>query len=574
MSRLPKPELSRIRTTARRVVEIFTFRTTTPGLTVTKSGTEVVIDYVPDDDGGGGGETHDPVTVAGNGLNLAGQQISLDIGTGATQVAAGNHGHAQLHDAATVSGNGLSLTGQQISLDIGTGATQVAAGNHGHAQLHDAATVSGNGISLSGQQISLDIGTGATQVAAGNHGHAQLHDAATVSGNGIAISGQQISLQIGTSSTQVAAGNHTHAQLHDAVTVSGSGLGLSGQQLSLQVAGTTTIGGVKRNTGVAGQYITGYDTDGNALFGTPVAGYRPNMNYLINGDFQIAQRGATITAPNDGSYTYDRWYVLSDGNGVVDVARPSVYLELEVKTAAKKFGLVQLIEPARREGLIGNNVTFSFSVGLPTGSPITDVRAMIVTSDASSFASRDFVSAWNSSGVDPSLATGWTVQGSTGNLNLAPGSVKRFSVISAGNITEDLIGCMVWVNSSDAVVSNKVLLTRMQLEPGTIATDFAPLSPAHTLNDCQRYYEVIRHHSGGQGLVSNFYAGTQHVHTWYYKAAKRIAPTISLGSGTSWTGGTPTITAGLDHAYFTRAAGAFIASGTSGNVALAADAEL
>jgi hypothetical protein len=64
------------------------------------------------------------------------------------------------------------------------------------------------------------------------------------------------------------------------------------------------------------------------------------------------------------------------------------------------------------------------------------------------------------------------------------------------------------------------------------------------------------------------------VHTWYYKATKRIAPTISLGSGTSWTGGTPTITAGLDHAYLTRAAGAFIASGTPGNIALAADAEL
>lgn len=40
---------------------------------------------------------------------------------------------AALHAAATVTGNGISLTGQQISLDIGTGATQVAAGNHGHS---------------------------------------------------------------------------------------------------------------------------------------------------------------------------------------------------------------------------------------------------------------------------------------------------------------------------------------------------------------------------------------------------------------------------------------------------------
>ena len=37
-----------------------------------------------------------------------------------------------LHEETTVSGNGIQITGQQISLSIGTGATQVAAGNHGH----------------------------------------------------------------------------------------------------------------------------------------------------------------------------------------------------------------------------------------------------------------------------------------------------------------------------------------------------------------------------------------------------------------------------------------------------------
>jgi hypothetical protein len=71
------------------------------------------------------------------------------FGTGAGQFAEGNHNHsgvyapvlgsddnyvtdaekAALHAAATVSGNGISISGQQISLDIGTGADQVAAGN-------------------------------------------------------------------------------------------------------------------------------------------------------------------------------------------------------------------------------------------------------------------------------------------------------------------------------------------------------------------------------------------------------------------------------------------------------------
>ena len=45
---------------------------------------------------------------------------------------------AALHAAATVTGNGIAITGQQISLSIGTGSTQVAAGNHSHALLDSA----------------------------------------------------------------------------------------------------------------------------------------------------------------------------------------------------------------------------------------------------------------------------------------------------------------------------------------------------------------------------------------------------------------------------------------------------
>jgi hypothetical protein len=40
---------------------------------------------------------------------------------------------AARHVAATVSGNGIGISGQELSLSIGTGATQVAAGNHTHS---------------------------------------------------------------------------------------------------------------------------------------------------------------------------------------------------------------------------------------------------------------------------------------------------------------------------------------------------------------------------------------------------------------------------------------------------------
>lgn len=84
-------------------------------------------------------------------------------------VSSGIHEFMQAADyaaARTVLGLGDSAT-----KNVGTAETDVASGNHTHAQLHDAATVNGNGIAIVGQQISLDIGTGATQVASGNHGH-------------------------------------------------------------------------------------------------------------------------------------------------------------------------------------------------------------------------------------------------------------------------------------------------------------------------------------------------------------------------------------------------------------------
>jgi hypothetical protein len=69
---------------------------------------------------------------ARNNLGL-GSSATLNTGIDPETVAVGNHGHAQLHDAATVAGNGISINGQQISLSIGTGSTQIASGNHSHS---------------------------------------------------------------------------------------------------------------------------------------------------------------------------------------------------------------------------------------------------------------------------------------------------------------------------------------------------------------------------------------------------------------------------------------------------------
>jgi hypothetical protein len=76
--------------------------------------------------------------------------------------------------------------------------------------------------------------------------------------------GNSATLDTGTTAGTVATGDHTHAA--SAIT---SG---TFDAARLPAPGTTTLGGVKRNTGSAGQYVNGIDTDGSLLYGTPSGG--------------------------------------------------------------------------------------------------------------------------------------------------------------------------------------------------------------------------------------------------------------------------------------------------------------
>lgn len=343
----------------------------------------------------------------------------------------------------------------------------------------------------------------------------------------------------------------------------------------LPVAGATTIGGVKRNPGVAGQYITGFDTDGNAQYDEPASlVYRPGWNLLRNGNCAVQQRGVLFDSTggrnNDGAYTYDGWYILSDGNNVIGIDGGK--LKAEIKTANKKFGLTQILEFQDTAAVREFSVTFSFSAVWLIGA-VTHVKAAILgwtgTADAPT---HDFISSWNGNDTLPTLAANWEYLNTPANLNVTNDGTY-YSVSASPNSTHRNLAVFVWSDATSSTIGRILSLDEMQLEMGGSRTSFQYVPYVDNLARCQRHYEVIRYDSAGQGLVSNFYFGTQHVHTWYYRATKFKTPTVSLVTG-SWTGGTPTITPSADTCYFTRAAGSFVASGTYGNVALAASAEL
>jgi len=187
---------------------------------------------------------HDAATVSGDGIDISGQDISLDIGTDADEVARGNHLHTGVYDpagsAAAVASdladheadeaNPHSVTAAQAGADpTGTAAAEVAA--HEYEYDHDAYEAhlidETNPHSVTASQAGADpSGTASAAVASheSTYDHddialntADRHKAASVSGNGISIAGQQISLDIGTGASQVAAGDHLHTGVYDPI---------------------------------------------------------------------------------------------------------------------------------------------------------------------------------------------------------------------------------------------------------------------------------------------------------------------------------------------------------------------
>ena len=102
---------------------------------------------------------------AGTGITVAADTVAADIGTSATQVAAGNHTHTQAQSHNTPDTDTATTS---LHHTIGTSATQAAAGNHTHTQAQSHGSPDTDSATTS---LHHTIGSSATQAAAGNHAH-------------------------------------------------------------------------------------------------------------------------------------------------------------------------------------------------------------------------------------------------------------------------------------------------------------------------------------------------------------------------------------------------------------------
>jgi hypothetical protein len=253
-------------------------------------------------------------------------------------------------------------------------------------------------------------------------------------------------------------------------------------------------------------------------------------NYIINGDFRIWQRGTSFaTATNE--YTADRWKSDANGNYVLKVTESdgSNWLRMYKSTATDAFQSVKTtLELPQKMG--GKTFTLSGRVSFNVSSPASYLY-ITWRNAASNAEGTAFNILWASIGVDNTLT----------------GEVQEFSfTFTLPNNATTWYGFDIRVvgNGNTGTVNYDLQFTDIQLEVGSIATDFEYRPIGEELALCQRYYEKSKQldnfAAGGVGVQSVLAVGTSSTTntnaariTVPYKVRKRVTPTVTTENGTT-----------------------------------------
>jgi len=226
------------------------------------------------------------------------------------------------------------------------------------------------------------------------------------------------------------------------------------------------------------------------------------QNFLINGGFRVAQRGATFDAAttplnSDDTYLLDRWILLSDGNDIVDVSQSTTVIpdgakasiKLEVETANKQFGILQIVENKDAMAFAGKKASLSFQSRMAAADDNThSLKAIVLAWDgAADTVTSDVVNAWLAT---PTYVANWTGENTPASNTLTT-SWQTFTIenISVDTASMANLAIFIFCDQTDGAVDDAVYITGVKLEIGETATDFVPRLFGDEWDMCERFYE-------------------------------------------------------------------------------------
>jgi hypothetical protein len=228
-------------------------------------------------------------------------------------------------------------------------------------------------------------------------------------------------------------------------------------------------------------------------------------NLLINGNFDVWQRGTTFTQ-NDDLYIADRWNALQEANSswtfARDTAVPTSGAKYSLKcsnaTANNQAAIVNILESNDAQQLANQNVSLSF-YAKTVSAEIANLRCAILswtgTADA---VTSDVISTWAQNGTNPTWATNWTMENVPVNLALT-NSFARYTVENVAIDTASMknVAVVIWVDDGTITSGDDFWISEVMLNVGGTAATFTPRPFAEELCLAQRYYIRVRETTQG-----------------------------------------------------------------------------
>lgn len=287
--------------------------------------------------------------------------------------------------------------------------------------------------------------------------------------------------------------------------------GIDAGHLPISNAGNTEIEGTLTGADVTVASITANSVITQGQNVSPFSGFK---NYIINGNFDVAQRGGTHTLITNASGVYhlDRWCSSQNGyggtqsvqkifttvNGVNDVALRTY------QVTACYNRIIQILDNDSSKALRGKKMSVSFWYRAKGGITCTLQQRTDQQTLSSDFNTQ----------LPENIGT--AIGASSGLIADETWRYASFTTtVSSAN------GYFHLMFNQNPAVDNYYEIVKVQLEEGSVATPFENRPPGLELSLCQRYYQKF--YSAFQALCTNGYyysVGTT------YSTKMRVTPTI------------------------------------------------
>ena len=236
-------------------------------------------------------------------------------------------------------------------------------------------------------------------------------------------------------------------------------------------------------------------------------------NLIINGNFRISQRGnyTSPTVIGATTYTLDRWKTLWGGGATIQHKTNQLLPNGDISdsalatvTSTGYTGFQQFIEFPE----IYSGQTFTVSFWIKTNYISTEINVY----NGSTFA----------------------LTSTNGRLNENSGEWKYFSktftMPSSGN---SMFRIEIWTGNGSTPVGSYIELAQVQVEKGTLATEFEHRSYGEELALCQRYYwqPVLNANAAQFTLMGISYTANSYYMPIHFPVTMRTSPSVG-GSGT------------------------------------------